>query len=219
MGNDDDDALLADTYTHTHTGAGINDNKTTPRTPWPLTGGSLNVTLHDAAAYIWVNLGLGVNTTNFNYTIVQGPLNETGAGDLCFPHIPLPEGMPIEDGTPATIQFATAGTDGEGLYNVSCCSRTCDHNLLLTDRFLVRRHHLQQERDPPAQGPVPEQLHHRGPSHEQRPWHVNGLQHHHSCSILHYYHRWRGDARAPSGPFPRLNWLCARRVSGALARV
>ena len=172
------------------------------------------MTLHDAAAYIWVNLGLGVNTTNFNYTIVQGPLNETGAGNLCFPHIQLPEGLPIGDGTPATIQFATAGTDGEGLYNVSPWPRNAPPKIDSDCSFLVRRHHLQQERDPPAQGPVPEQLHHRGPSHEQRPRHGNGLQHHHSCPIFHYYHRRRRDARAPSGPFPRLGWLCARRVSG-----
>jgi len=110
-------------------GAGISDNRTTVRTPWPLTGGSINVTLHDAAAYLWINIGLGVNTTNFNYTLFSVPLNETGAGNLCFPQLTLPAGLPISEGTNASIQFATAGHNGEGLYN--CADITFTANAIL----------------------------------------------------------------------------------------
>lgn len=85
---------------------------------WPLDGGSLNVTLHDAAAYIFINLGLGPNSTNYNITLFSAPLNETGAGNLCFPKLTLPDGLPIQEGTQASLQFATAGHNGEGLYNV-----------------------------------------------------------------------------------------------------
>lgn len=99
-------------------GAGIGDNSTTPRTLWPLDGGSLNVTLHDAAAYIFINLGFGVNASDFNITLFSAPLNETGPGNLCFPKLTLPSGLPIEEGTQASLQFATAGHNGEGLYNV-----------------------------------------------------------------------------------------------------
>jgi hypothetical protein len=99
-------------------GAGISDTSTTNRTLWPLDGGSLNVTLHDDAAYIFINIGLGVNTTNFNITLFSQPLNETGAGNLCFPKLVLPPELGIEEGTAASIQFATAGHNGEGLYNV-----------------------------------------------------------------------------------------------------
>lgn len=99
-------------------GAGISDTPTTSRTLWPLDGGSLNVTLHDSAAYIFINIGLGVNTTNFNFTIFSQPLNETGAGNLCFPKLTLPPGLPIQEGTQASLQFATASHSGEGLYNV-----------------------------------------------------------------------------------------------------
>lgn len=99
-------------------GAGISDNTTTSRTLWPLDGGSLNVTLHDAAAYIFINIGLGVNSSDFNYTLYAEPLNETGAGNLCFPKLTLPPNMPIAEGTNASIQFATASHSGEGLSNV-----------------------------------------------------------------------------------------------------
>jgi hypothetical protein len=100
-------------------GAGIIDTPDTNRTLWPLTGGSLNVTLHDGAAIIFVNLGLGVNVTNFNISLLAIPLNETGAGNLCFPQLVLPSGLPIQEGTQASIQFATSNPkNGEGLYNV-----------------------------------------------------------------------------------------------------
>ena len=83
-------------------GAGIIDTPDTNRTLWPLDGGSLNVTLHDGAAIIFVNLGLGVNVTNFNISLLDMPLNETGAGNLCFPKLTLPSGLQIQEGTQAS---------------------------------------------------------------------------------------------------------------------
>ena|ERR1700761_7042066 len=101
-------------------GAGISDTANTNRTIWPLDGGSLNVTLHDGAAIIFVNLGFGSNVTNFNISLLAVPLNETGAGNVCFPKLKLPAGLPIQEGTQASIQFATSNPkSGEGLYNVS----------------------------------------------------------------------------------------------------
>jgi len=114
--------------------AGISDNATTTRTLWPLDGGSLNVTLHDEAAYIFINIGLGVNSSNFNYTLYAEPLNETGAGNLCFPKLTLPPNMPIAEGTNASIQFATAGHDGEGLYNCADITFTKNATLLPSDQ-------------------------------------------------------------------------------------
>jgi hypothetical protein len=104
-------------------GAGISDAANTTRTPWPLDGGSLNVTLHDGAAIIFVNLGLGANATNFNISLIASPINETGAGSVCFPKLMLPADLPISEGTQASIQFATSNPkNGEGLYNVSATS-------------------------------------------------------------------------------------------------
>ena len=100
-------------------GAGIVDNATTPRTPWPLDGGSLNFTLKDSAAIVFVNLGLGVNVTNFNISLPVFPLNETGAGNICFPKLKLPSGLPISEGTQASIQVVTSNPKtGGGLYTV-----------------------------------------------------------------------------------------------------
>ena len=94
-------------YLSYETGAGISDTAGTNRTLWPLDGGSLNVAFHDGAAIMFVNLGLGVNPTNFNISLLTVPLNETGAENLCFPKLTLPFGLPIE-GTQASIQFATS---------------------------------------------------------------------------------------------------------------
>jgi len=117
-------------------GAGISDNATTSRTLWPLDGGSLNVTLHDAAAYIFINIGLGVNSSDFNYTLYAEPLNETGAGNLCFPKLTLPPNMSIAEGTNASIQFATASYSGEGLYNCADITFSKNATLLPSDQCI-----------------------------------------------------------------------------------
>ncbi|PMD47214.1 hypothetical protein L207DRAFT_506221 [Hyaloscypha variabilis F] len=115
--------------------AGIIDTPDTNRTLWPLTGGSLNVTLHDGAAIIFVNLGLGVNVTNFNISLLAIPLNETGAGNLCFPQLVLPSGLPIQEGTQASIQFATSNPkNGEGLYNCADITFSANATLLPSDQ-------------------------------------------------------------------------------------
>ncbi|KAN0104337.1 hypothetical protein V8E51_010082 [Hyaloscypha variabilis] len=118
--------------------AGIIDTPDTNRTLWPLTGGSLNVTLHDGAAIIFVNLGLGVNVTNFNISLLAIPLNETGAGNLCFPQLVLPSGLPIQEGTQASIQFATSNPkNGEGLYNCADITFSANATLLPSDQSSV----------------------------------------------------------------------------------
>ncbi|KIN08736.1 hypothetical protein OIDMADRAFT_141056 [Oidiodendron maius Zn] len=114
--------------------AGINDNSTTARTLWPLDGGSLNFTLHDDAAYISVNIGLGVNTTNFNITLFSAPLNETGRGNVCFPKLQLPADFVVAEGTSASIQIATTSNSGEGLYNCGDITFTKNATLLPADQ-------------------------------------------------------------------------------------
>lgn len=92
------------------------------RTDWPLTGGSLKLDLHHPWEYVFVNLGLGSNVTNFNYTLT-GPTfwNVTGAGVLCV-DLPLPEGLKPTDGQQASIQVVNVGASGSALYNVSFSS-------------------------------------------------------------------------------------------------
>lgn len=74
--------------------------------------------LHHPWAYIFINLGLGGDTvTNFNYSLTPEFLNSTGKGTLCIPTLPLPAGLNVTDGTPASIQVITSGESGTALYN------------------------------------------------------------------------------------------------------
>jgi hypothetical protein len=86
---------------------------------WPLTGGSLNVDFHHPFTYVFINLGVGSNVTNFNISLTALPLNETGNGTLCLPQLVLPAGLNLQDGTNASIQISTVGPEGTALYNVS----------------------------------------------------------------------------------------------------
>ncbi|KAK3392784.1 hypothetical protein B0H63DRAFT_388288 [Podospora didyma] len=87
------------------------------RTPWPLTGGSVKLDLHHKWTYVFINLGLGENVTNFNYTLTPGLWNSTGNGTLCVQQLTLPTNLPIVDGSKASLQFVTSGDSGSALYN------------------------------------------------------------------------------------------------------
>lgn len=87
------------------------------RTDWPATGGSLSLDLHHAWTYVFINIGLGENVTNFNYSLTPSFWNETGSGVLCIPHLDLPAGLEPADGQHATIQVVTLGETGSALYN------------------------------------------------------------------------------------------------------
>lgn len=89
----------------------------TNRTAWPLTGGSLVVELHHPWTYMFVNLGLGSNISNFNYTLTPQFLNTTGNGTLCIEKLAVP--VNVSDGTTASLQVVTLGESGSALYSVS----------------------------------------------------------------------------------------------------
>jgi hypothetical protein len=88
------------------------------RTDWSTTGGSLKLELHHPWTYIFVNLGLGYNVTNFNYTLTPYDLwNATGNGTLCVPQLTLPSTLTPADGQNATLQVITIDHKGTALYN------------------------------------------------------------------------------------------------------
>ncbi|KAH6651280.1 hypothetical protein F5144DRAFT_481572 [Chaetomium tenue] len=98
--------------------AGVPGNLTTaPLTPWPLTGGTLKLDLHHPWTYIFINLGLGPDVSNFNYTLTNPFWNETGNGTLCVPRLALPADLPVREGTEGSLQVVTVGEDGNALYN------------------------------------------------------------------------------------------------------
>ncbi|KAK0624874.1 hypothetical protein B0T17DRAFT_531342 [Bombardia bombarda] len=73
--------------------------------------------MHHKWTYVFINLGLGANVTNFNYTLTQPFWNETGNGTLCVPKLALPVGLTVSDGAEGSIQVVTVGANGNALYN------------------------------------------------------------------------------------------------------
>ncbi|KAG6059391.1 hypothetical protein E4U17_006381 [Claviceps sp. LM77 group G4] len=88
-------------------------------TDWPLEGGSLQLDLHHAWTYVFVNLGLGGNTTNFNVSLTPEFWNVTGKGVLCMDKLPIPKDVQsqVQDGGLASLQVVTVGAKGSALYN------------------------------------------------------------------------------------------------------
>lgn len=84
-------------------------------TDWPLDGGAVKLELHHPWTYVYINLGLGENTTNFNISLTPQFLNATGKGQLCIDKLDLP--VEVQDGTLGSIQIVTSGTSGNALYN------------------------------------------------------------------------------------------------------
>lgn len=84
-------------------------------TDWPLDGGSLKLELHHPWTYIFVNLAVGGNSTNFNVSLTPEFLNATNKGSLCIEKVPLP--VKVDDGALASLQVVTVGESGSALYN------------------------------------------------------------------------------------------------------
>ncbi|KAL6801060.1 hypothetical protein GGI42DRAFT_325574 [Trichoderma sp. SZMC 28013] len=85
-------------------------------TNWPIGGGAVELELHHPWTYLFINLGLGANTTNFNISLTPELVNVTGKGTLCIDKLPVPLDD-IAAGTLASIQFVTSGDSGSALYN------------------------------------------------------------------------------------------------------
>ncbi|KEZ45968.1 hypothetical protein SAPIO_CDS1364 [Scedosporium apiospermum] len=84
-------------------------------TDWPLTGGGLKLDLHHPWSYVFVNLGLGQNASNFNISLTPQFWNTTGNGTLCVPSLPVH--LDVQEGQEASIQVVTTGDRGDALYN------------------------------------------------------------------------------------------------------
>ncbi|KAM0253502.1 hypothetical protein ACHAP5_000531 [Fusarium lateritium] len=96
--------------------AGVDYNKKN-LTDWPLEGGALTLDLHHDWTYVFVNLGLGENTTNFNISLTPQFLNATNPGTLFIEELALPSSVKPSDGDIGSIQVVTIGDSGNALYN------------------------------------------------------------------------------------------------------
>ncbi|KAL8969608.1 MAG: hypothetical protein Q9183_001916, partial [Haloplaca sp. 2 TL-2023] len=89
----------------------------TDRTPWPLAGGTIQLTLGHARSAIQVLIALGNDvTTEFN-TVLVPTIQEEGLGEFCFGDVAIPESLMVQEGDNATIQVVTNGESTQGLYN------------------------------------------------------------------------------------------------------
>ena len=97
--------------------AGVDYKGSNRSTDWPLDGGALKLELHHPWTYIFVNLGLGANTTNFNVSLTPEFWNSTGKGTLCVDKLAVPPEANVQDGAVGTLQVVTVGESGSALYN------------------------------------------------------------------------------------------------------
>ncbi|KAF4629586.1 hypothetical protein G7Y89_g8560 [Cudoniella acicularis] len=113
-----DDSFNAPFSQYTYPCAGVDESDSAiNRTAWPLTGGSLNIDFHHPFTYVFLNLGVGTNVTNFNISLNAMPINETGNGTFCIEKFVIPSGLGLTDGTNASLQISTVGPTGAALYN------------------------------------------------------------------------------------------------------
>lgn len=89
------------------------------RTPWPLDGGSIQLTMEHDHAAVQVLVALGNDpSSNFNAVLVP-TTQEEGIGQFCLSGVKVPQSLGVKDGDNATIQVVTNGDPSGGLYNVS----------------------------------------------------------------------------------------------------
>ena len=117
-------------------GFAVSDN----RTPISMNNFPIALEMGHDRSVIQMLLALGNDPgNNFNITLEQ-TFQQQGEGDFCLPHVQIPSGLGITDGTNGTLQVITDGEGGGGLYIVSpeflvlqCVADTA-----------VRRHHFLQ---------------------------------------------------------------------------
>lgn len=88
------------------------------RTPWPLAGGPIQLTMgHDHSA-VQVLIALGNDATDAFNTVLVPTIQEQGLGKFCLSDVRVPESLGAQEGDNATIQVVTNGDPTGGLYNV-----------------------------------------------------------------------------------------------------
>ena len=133
---------------------GGQDQISSNRSMFPLTGGPIQLTMEHDRSNVQVLLALGNDATNAFNTVLVPTLQEEGIGKFCLSDVRIPESLGVREGDNATIQVVTNGDPNGGLYNV-CLPRFSllktlaislqnFHIGTLLTLNLVRRHHLLQ---------------------------------------------------------------------------
>ncbi|KAH8800051.1 expression library immunization antigen 1 [Hyaloscypha sp. PMI_1271] len=88
----------------------------TNRTSFPISGGSIALTMGAIDANVAVYIGFGSAVGSAFNTVVRPTFTEQGLGNFCMTWIDIPGGSSLE-GMQATIQVVTNGDPDGGLYN------------------------------------------------------------------------------------------------------
>lgn len=93
---------------------GGQDTVSTTRTPWPLSGGQIALTMGHIDANVEVLIAMGNSPGSAFNTIIRPTFKETGLGAFCMTGFTVPGAM---EGMNATIQVVTNGDPNGGLFN------------------------------------------------------------------------------------------------------
>jgi hypothetical protein len=96
---------------------GSQDTVSSNRTLWPLSGGSIALTMGHIDANVEVLIGFGNSVGSAFNTVLRQTFTEQGLGKFCMTGLNIPSGMSITEGMNATIQVVTNGDPDGGLYN------------------------------------------------------------------------------------------------------
>lgn len=98
---------------------GSQDTVSETRTPFPLTGGPIQLTMEHDEAAVQVLIGIGNNPGEAFNTVLLNTIQEEGIGQFCMGDVIIPAGLQVKEGDNATLQVVTNGDPTGGLYNVS----------------------------------------------------------------------------------------------------
>lgn len=88
------------------------------RTPFPLNGGRISMTMGHDRTLVQVLVALGNDPTTAFNTVLVPTTQVEGLGKFCLSDVNIPESLGAREGENATIQVVTNGDPMGGLYNV-----------------------------------------------------------------------------------------------------
>jgi hypothetical protein len=97
---------------------GGQDTVSSNRTAWPLTGGSIGLTMGHDKSNVEVLIAIGNDVGSAFNTVIVPTFLEEGLGQFCLGDVQIPDSLNITEGTNATIQVITNGDPNGGLFNV-----------------------------------------------------------------------------------------------------
>ncbi|KAI4215552.1 MAG: hypothetical protein LQ351_002021 [Letrouitia transgressa] len=103
---------------------GGQDEVSTSRTPWPLKGGHIQLTMEHDRVAAQVLIGLGNDVGDAFNTVLVPTIQQEGFGKFCFGDVVIPASLGVKDGQNATIQCADITFTSSETPNSECTNGT-----------------------------------------------------------------------------------------------